>query len=84
VEKHWDVKKKYNFENINYFLLNSEFAKFFDENLNKHLHSLYQTRKTSISMRWSTKVLTNYLTAMGNEFELSPETNFVDIYLPKE
>jgi len=83
VERGFETRRRYNFENITYFLLQSQYSQNLDENTKKYLSSLFQTRKNSFENKIVMKILTNYLSVMNNKFEEFPESNLVDIYLPE-
>jgi hypothetical protein len=83
VERAFEARRRYSFDNIPYFLLNSQFAENLDENTKKYLTALFQQRKTTSGTKYPFKVLTNYLTIMKNKIEEFPESSLVDILLPE-
>jgi hypothetical protein len=83
VERGFEAKRRYSFDNLSYFLLKSYLAQNLDENSRKYLNALLQTRKQLVESRLGSKVLTNYLTVMNLKYESFPESNLVDIYLPE-
>lgn len=83
-EKSFEIKKRFNWDNITYFLLISEYSQNFDENTKKFLKDLFEQRKTMISSKYYMKILINYLKEMKNTIEEFPESNLVDIYLPEK
>ena len=83
VERGFEARRRYSFDNITYFLLNSQFAQNLDENTKKYLLALFQTRKGLVGTKLGHKILTNYLTVMNNKFEEFPESQLVDVFLPE-
>jgi len=78
-----DAKRRYSYDNISYFLLNSYLAPNLDENTKKYLTSLFQQRKNLIAIKFAPKVLINYLRVMKHTVQESTESNLVDVFLPE-
>lgn len=83
VERAFEARRRYTYDNIAYFLLNTQYAENFDENTKKYLITLFQQRKIFTGTRYPFKVLINYLTIMNNKIEEFPESSLVDIMIPE-
>lgn len=84
VERAFEARRRYTYDNISYFVMTSPFGQNLDENTKKYLTTLFQQRKTLTATRYATKVLTNYLAIMNHKFEEFPESTLVDIFIPEK
>ena len=83
VERAFEARRRYSYDNVSYFLLKSQLTEILDENTKKYLSTLFQQRKTLHATRFPCKVFTNYLTVMNHKFEEFPESYLVDIFIPE-
>lgn len=83
VDRIFDAKRRYSYDNISYFLLNSYLAPNLDENTIKYLTTMFQQRKNLTVTKFAPKVLINYLRVMKHTVQESTESNLVDVFLPE-